>query len=127
MEQAAIKELIANDRHTDLGELRAVIDDMSTAAAAGYWQRVADLDFDFHEQLVKEAGNKRLERMYTTLLSETRLTLGRHHVGGSNTVRSHEHLLRRIEEGDLREVDEALEEHLSSVLKNIQGDRHQEG
>lgn len=119
VERAAIQRLIEIGRNTHLPELHDLLSEMASAAAAGEWHRTADLDLRFHEQLVKASQNRRLQRMYSTLLTETRLSLGHHYVGGADNVKSHEHLLTLIEGGDLSEIDEALQEHLGSAIRNF--------
>lgn len=123
VERAAIERLIETSRHGELPELRLIVDEMAAASAAGEWQRTADLDLSFHENLVRAADNRRLERMYLTLLSETRLSLGHHYVGRSDNVESHRRLLNRIEEGDLSKIDESLREHLGSAIRDFRGER----
>ncbi len=48
---------------------------MESAEKAGDWKTVANRDLDFHTALVAAAGSARLERMFTTVISETRLCL----------------------------------------------------
>ena len=45
------------------------------ARKAGDWKLVASRDLDFHTALVAAAQSPRLERMFTTVISETRLCL----------------------------------------------------
>lgn len=123
VERAAIERLIETGRNRELPELRRIVDEMAAVGAAGDWQRTADLDLRFHENLVGAAGIKRLERMYLTLLSETRLSLGHHYVGRSDNVAGHRRLLDRIEEGDLSKIDESLKEHLGSAIRDFRGER----
>jgi DNA-binding GntR family transcriptional regulator len=56
--------------------LDRVVRAMRKAEEAGDWATVASRDLDFHTELVSSAGSPRLERMFTTVISETRLCLG---------------------------------------------------
>ena len=55
--------------------LDSVVSGMQKAADAGNWQAVANRDLDFHTELVSAAASPRLERMFTTVISETQLCL----------------------------------------------------
>jgi DNA-binding GntR family transcriptional regulator len=49
---------------------------MEDAEAAGDWESVGDSDLEFHVALVGASGSPRLQRMFSTVISETRLCLG---------------------------------------------------
>ena len=49
---------------------------MESPEKARDWKVVASRDLAFHTELVSAAGSPRLERMFTTVISETRLCLG---------------------------------------------------
>lgn len=55
--------------------LEKIVQGMEAAEKAGDWGLVASRDLDFHSTLVAAAESPRLERMFTTVLSETRLCL----------------------------------------------------
>jgi DNA-binding GntR family transcriptional regulator len=55
--------------------LDSIVSGMRKAADAGNWQTVANRDLDFHTELVSAAASPRLERMFTTVISETHLCL----------------------------------------------------
>lgn len=55
--------------------LDKIVRRMEAAANARDWGTVASRDLDFHTALVAAAGSHRLERMFTTVISETRLCL----------------------------------------------------
>jgi DNA-binding GntR family transcriptional regulator len=48
---------------------------MEAAEQAEDWKALASRDLDFHTALVAAAESPRLERMFTTVISETRLCL----------------------------------------------------
>lgn len=76
IEGAAIRLLTAMpDRTATIATLRDLVSQMRSAASAGRWNRVAELDMRFHSEVVKASGSPRLERMYSTLIDETRVLL----------------------------------------------------
>ncbi|WP_326595463.1 GntR family transcriptional regulator [Streptomyces sp. NBC_01803] len=76
VEAAAFRRVITARASAELLDaLRRVVDDMATAAEDDNWWGVADLDLSFHRMVVEAAGSHRLNRMFDTLVSETRLCL----------------------------------------------------
>jgi DNA-binding GntR family transcriptional regulator len=49
---------------------------MAEAEAADDWEAVGRHDLDFHTALVAATDSERLQRMFSTVISETRLCLG---------------------------------------------------
>lgn len=76
IEGAAIR-LVSSDpeRAAVVATLRDLVAQMRSAATAGRWNRVADLDMRFHSEVVRASGSARLARMYATLIDETRVLL----------------------------------------------------
>lgn len=76
LETAAVRRITGTSRAaTAYKSLDKVVRGMEAAERAGDWKSVASRDLDFHTALVAAAESSRLERMFTTVISETRLCL----------------------------------------------------
>ncbi len=76
LEGAAVRRIIGTSRAAGAAKaLDRVVRSMETAEKAGDWKTLASRDLDFHTVLVTAAESPRLERMFTTVISETRLCL----------------------------------------------------
>jgi DNA-binding GntR family transcriptional regulator len=103
IEGAAIRLVAASARRSKVvAALRDLVGQMRVAAAAGRWSRVADLDMQFHSEIVKASGSSRLDRMYSTLIDETRvlLSLTASVPGREDLVDEHAEIAERIDRGD---------------------------
>ena len=77
LESAAVRRITGTSRAASAYKsLDKVVRAMEAAAKAEDWKTVASRDLDFHTALVAAADSARLERMFTTVISETRLCLG---------------------------------------------------
>ncbi|WP_298211245.1 GntR family transcriptional regulator [Ferrimicrobium sp.] len=74
VELAAVTTLIDNELDTTQ-TLSGVLRRMNTAAKGTRWSKVAALDAEFHQELVKATGSRRLMRMLDTLLLESRICM----------------------------------------------------
>ena len=76
LETAAVRRITGSARTAPAYKsLDKVVRGMESAEKAGDWKLVASRDLDFHTALVAAAESTRLERMFTTVISETRLCL----------------------------------------------------
>jgi DNA-binding GntR family transcriptional regulator len=108
----------ADDRRV-IARLRGFVDEMAAAAVDGSWGDIAETDLRFHATLVAEAGSPRLDRMYRTLLAETRLCLRglRHvHPDPAEVVAEHRALVDAIAEGDAAQAVRCVEQHLTRAV-----------
>jgi DNA-binding GntR family transcriptional regulator len=77
LESAAVKHIIATaDVARVADDLERLVKQMAEAEAAGNCEKVASFDLEFHTALVAASGSERLQRMFNTVISETRLSLG---------------------------------------------------
>src|SRR5215207_11103776 len=77
METAAVRRIAGTSRAvSSYKTLDKVVRAMETAEKADDWNTVANRDLDFHTALVAAADSPSLVRMFTTVISETRLCLG---------------------------------------------------
>ena len=76
LESAAVRRITGTSRAASAYKaLNRIVQSMEAAEKAGDWKTVANRDLDFHTALVAAADSARLERMFTTVISETRLCL----------------------------------------------------
>jgi DNA-binding GntR family transcriptional regulator len=76
LESAAVRRITGTSRAASAYKaLDKIVRGMEAAKNADDWKTVANLDMDFHTALVAAADSNRLERMFTTVISETRLCL----------------------------------------------------
>lgn len=77
LESAAIRSIVANNTSAAASQaLDEFVTQMEEAEAAGDWEAVGIFDLQFHVALVEASGSQRLQRMFSTVISETRLCLG---------------------------------------------------
>ena len=109
--------------------LGRVVAEMHAAAETGRWSEVADLDMEFHRQVVLSAGSPRLSRMYATVIDETRscLNLSAAYPGREDLVDEHAELLALIEARDEAGLMEALRRHFAEALVTLRSHRRSPG
>jgi DNA-binding GntR family transcriptional regulator len=76
LESAAVRRITGTSRAASAYKaLDKIVRGMEAAMNAHDWRAVASRDMDFHTALVAAANSHRLERMFTTVISETQLCL----------------------------------------------------
>jgi DNA-binding GntR family transcriptional regulator len=113
VERSAVRVLLNGGNRAYLDKLDRLLERMARAAERDKWAAVADLDLQFHETLVAATGSKRLVRMFSTLIVETRMCMG-------ELERAYPARLALVEEH--RELFEEIRDGRSSALQTI--DRH---
>jgi len=119
LESAAVRHVIATATSgTTVEALDKYVAEMETAEAAGDWEAVGRFDLEFHTALVASTGSRRLQRMFTTVISETRLCLGaltgaeaRH-----DLVDEHRKICDWIRDGDTEQALAALGKHFDDAV-----------
>lgn len=119
LESAAVRYAIATSRSATTYEaLDECVTEMESAAAAGDWEAVGRFDLDFHTALVASTESQRLQRMFTTVISETRLCLAaltgaeaRH-----DLVAEHRKICEWIRDGDTEKALAALVRHFDDAV-----------
>jgi DNA-binding GntR family transcriptional regulator len=104
-----------------LRELQRVADAMSEPSG-GSWSDVITQDLAFHQTLVGAAGSPRLNRMFHTLIAETRLCLLRlepFYEGGDEVAAEHQAILDAIVAGDSESVDRLLALHMDASAARL--------
>jgi DNA-binding GntR family transcriptional regulator len=124
IERAAVEVLLRRGDAEAFARLAKLVERMASAARRDRWAAVADLDLRFHEALVAASGSKRLMRMFSTLVVETRMCLQAlepAYPARQDLVEEHRELLEAIRgrrKGALRLVDRHLEAAVES-LRNV--------
>jgi DNA-binding GntR family transcriptional regulator len=122
IEREAAKVLVRRADAQALDRLEELVDRMSVVAKEGEWQELADLDLRFHESLVRSSGSKRLQRVFGTLLVETRMCLAALESAypvPEELVEEHRNVLRALREGDERKVMELIDAHLRAAVEDL--------
>lgn len=98
------------------------VDDMSSAAGRKAWEDLADADLRFHESLVRSSNSKRLQRMFSTLLVETRMCLAwleSAYPVHKRLVQEHRNLVGAMRKGDERTALGLIDAHLEDAVKDL--------
>lgn len=120
---AALVVMREGDAET-LAELEAVLEEMAARAEGDDWEAVSELDLRFHEGLVRAAGSKRLDRMFRTLLVETRIcmrALRFAYPDPGEIVGEHRRILEAIRKADRRRALDLLEAHMDKAVEDLSG------
>lgn len=126
IERMSALSLVRRGNEKVFDELEALVGRMSEAAGEDDWASCADLDLQFHETLVRSSGSKRLQRMFNTLIAETRMCLSAletAYASCKDLVAEHRTLLEAMRRGDEQEVPELVECHLEDAVEDLTGTR----
>jgi len=123
LETAAVRRITATSRSASAYKsLDRVVRAMRRAEVAGDWQTVATRDLDFHTELIAAAGSPRLERMFTTVISETRLCLsvltGAYDARG-DLVDEHRRISEMIREDNTEGAVAVLKKHFDDAVVTL--------
>lgn len=131
IEAATFRASLKDDdcRRALVESLGPVVAAMRAAAGAGRWSDVADLDLEFHRQVVASARSPRLARMYAMLMDETRscLNLSAAYPGREDLVDEHAEILALIEARDEVGLLDALRRHFADALVTLRSHRRVPG
>jgi DNA-binding GntR family transcriptional regulator len=124
LEGAAVRRIIATARAAAAGKaLDRIVRSMETAEKAEDWKALASRDLDFHTALVAAAESPRLERMFTTVISETRLCLSMltsELEGRDFLVEEHREISEKIRSEDTEGAMAALTKHFDEAVVTLQ-------
>jgi len=128
LESAAVQSIIASARSEETyKELDSNVRAEAAAEAAGDWQTAQKYDLEFHIILVAASGSQRLQRMFSTVISETRLCMGaltteeaRHHHKAQNPGEvNHRRISELIRDGDTAGALAALKKHFDDAVATL--------
>lgn len=125
LESAAVQSIIASAKSQEAyQELDKNVRLMDAAEAAGDWGAVKKYDLEFHTVLVAASGSKRLQRMFSTVISETGLCVGvltaqeaRHYQEGESPGEgTHRKISEMIRDGNTAGALAALKKHFDDAV-----------
>jgi DNA-binding GntR family transcriptional regulator len=123
LETAAVRRITSTSRSASAYKaLDKIVRAMDTAEKAGDWRLVASRDLDFHTALVAAADSPRLERMFNTVISETRLCLSvltAADEARDDLVEEHRKISDLIREDDTRGAVAALTKHFDDAIVTL--------
>jgi DNA-binding GntR family transcriptional regulator len=108
-----------------LRQMRALVATYEEAVHARDWLRAVDVDFQFHAQLIRFHGNKRLESFYQKLIGELRMGMvlvDRVHDDPGGLIPVHREICELLAARELQECAALLGQHLDDSearLRNI--------
>jgi DNA-binding GntR family transcriptional regulator len=118
IERSAVLCVLRDDREAVADRLAEVVQEMTSADEA----EVTQADIRFHEVLVAASGSKRLQRMASGLLIETRMclsALGRTYVDAEERVTEHKRITEAIRAGDADSALSLLEAHMEDAVQRL--------
>jgi DNA-binding GntR family transcriptional regulator len=95
---------------------------MESAAEDGDWVKMTELDVQFHVTLVEATGSVRLQRVFRTLIAETRicmLALKPAYTNIRNLPSEHQALVDILADGDEGKAVVATQAHLESAVNAL--------
>jgi len=123
LETAAVRRITGTARSARAAKaLAPVVRAMRKAEQAGDWAAVAERDLDFHSAMVAAAGSPRLERMFTTVISETRLCLSLltgAYDARDDLVDEHVRITELLSDDDTEGALAALQKHFDDAVDTL--------
>jgi DNA-binding GntR family transcriptional regulator len=122
LESSAVRHIIATGKAADAAEqLDRLVKLMQASEAANDWESVGQYDLEFHTALVASSGSERLQRMFSTVISETRLCLGVLTAADarSDLVDEHVQIASMIRDGRTDEALDALKKHFDDAVVTL--------
>ncbi len=123
IETAALGRIAATGEAVSVSRrLKIEVDRMVAALGRDDWDTVVEHDLRFHTQLVDATHSRRLSRMYSVLIAETRLCL---HMlvsgfaGRKDFIEEHVALVERLAAEDAAGAQRAIRKHLHEPLKSL--------
>ena len=122
LETSAVQHIIDIGRGEQAAEeLDQLVKLMADAAAADDWESVGRFDLEFHTALVAATGSERLQRMFGTVISETRLCLGVLTAADArgDLVEEHRQIATMIRKARPAEALALLKQHFEDAIVTI--------
>jgi DNA-binding GntR family transcriptional regulator len=122
LETSAVQHIIDTGRGEQAAkELDELVKLMADSEAADDWESVGRYDLEFHTALVAATGSERLQRMFGTVISETRLCLGVLTAADarSDLVEEHRQIATMIRKARPAEALAVLRQHFEDAIVTI--------
>jgi DNA-binding GntR family transcriptional regulator len=130
LESAAIRSIVAAGTSAAASqELDQYVVQMEKAEAAGDWESVGNADLEFHVALVGASGSQRLQRMFGTVISETRLCLGVLTAAEPRAELAPEHrqICDLMQDGKTEQALAVLRKHYDDAVVTLSGRQRTDG
>ncbi len=129
LESTALRNITGTSRaESSYEDLDRIVRAMESAEKSDDWKTVVDRDMDFHTAMVAAVGSPRLERLFTTVISETRLCLamlteaydqGDLRPRRDDLVDEHRQILELVREGDAEGAVAMLRKHFDGAIGTL--------
>ena len=122
LESAAVRSIISSGTTAAASaSLDEFVTLMEKAEAAGDWEAVGNFDLEFHAALVDASGSDRLKRMFSTVISETRLCLGVLTADDArdDLVQEHRLICDLMQQGETEQALAVLKKHFDDAVVTL--------
>jgi len=122
LESSAVRHIIATGSSPEAADaLDRMVKLMQDSEQANDWEAVGQYDLEFHTALVASSKSERLQRMFSTVISETRLCLGVLTAADarSDLVAEHREIAQLIREGNTDEALAVLKTHFDDAVVTL--------
>jgi DNA-binding GntR family transcriptional regulator len=130
LESTALRNITGTSRaESAYPDLDRIVRAMESAEKSDDWKTVVDRDMDFHTAMVAAVGSPRLARLFTTVISETRLCLAMlteaYDQGEDlrprrdDLVDEHRQILELVREGDAEGAVAMLRKHFDGAIGTL--------
>ena len=122
LESAALRLIVAKATSAAASQvLGQYVTLMEKAETEGDWAAVGNFDLEFHVALVDASGSQRLRRMFSTVISETRLCLGVLTAADarSDLVNEHRRICDLLQEGEIDQALAVLRKHFDDAVVTL--------
>jgi DNA-binding GntR family transcriptional regulator len=125
LEGQAARLLCKSGKKMVFAGLRRLLEELRIAAKQDDRRQFAEVDFQLHEQLCREAGNARIHKLWVNQVGVLR-TLVRMEVTSQYEtlgplLEEHERLIAELESGDPDRADAACRKHATEALDRVAG------
>lgn len=121
VEKAAAVRVARRADPEDLAALDVVMDRLAEAVENS-WADVVEIDLEFHTTIIEHCRSVRLQRMFRTLVAETRLCLVRleeFYPEKATVVTEHRDILEAIRTGDETLVRQLIDHHMDESAARL--------
>jgi DNA-binding GntR family transcriptional regulator len=122
LESSAVRHILpANQMHVAAETFDHLLKHRVHAVTVGDWEALSRFDLEFHTALVAATGSERLQRMFSTVISETRLCLGVLTAAETrgNLVEEHRQIAAMIRERRTAQALRLLNKHFDDAIVTI--------
>lgn len=122
LERLAVELLVDHMTAPVFAELRSTVDAMDAAEANQEHSRVSELDYCFHELVVRHAGSERLKRLWTSMHGLIRMLVAETDLQAAKAPAAaarHGAILDAIASGDRKAAQDMMESHVRDAGSHL--------